>query len=170
VSNMAVDSRNPYLVLPGGAEEIWDGPIGTSVIVPSAATDGRLSVCEMPVAPGFMVPPHTHHDTDEYSYVVSGRVGARVGDAEFTAEPGSWILKPRGVMHTFWNAGPEAAHLIELVVPGRFEEFFRRSTDLARRGELTDEGMEALGLEYGTTVSMDWVEDLARRYGLQITI
>ena len=68
-----------------------------------------------------MVPPHTHRDTDEWSYVLEGRIGARIGDQDLSAEPGSWILKPRGVMHTFWNAGPEPARIIELLTPGRFE-------------------------------------------------
>ena len=80
------------------------------------------------------------------------------------------MLKPRGVMHTFWNAGPEPARIIELLTPGRFEEFFRRMTDLAHRGELTDDLMGSLAEEYGTTVSMDWVEDIATRYGLEVTI
>lgn len=167
---MMVDSASSFMVPPGAGEEIWDGPIGTRVIVPEAATTGTLSICEMPVAPGFMVPPHRHRDEDEYSYVVSGHIGARIGDQELTAGPGSWIVKPRGLWHTFWNAGPEGARIIELIVPGRFERFFRRSSDLARSGELSDEVMEALGQEYGVDVSMDWVEDLARRYRLEVTI
>lgn len=167
---MTATSGTRYLVEPGGGEAIWDGPIGTTVLVPAAATGGLLSICEMPVAPGFMVPPHIHHDTDEYSYVLEGRVGARIGDDEFTAEPGSWIVKPRGIMHTFWNAGPAPARIIELVLPGRFEEFFRRSSELARGRELSDEDLEALGREYQCDVSMDWVPELAARYGLEITI
>ena len=167
---MAVVERTRFLVAPGGGDQIWDGPIGTTVRVPMESTGGLLSICEMPVAPGYMVPPHTHRDTDEWSYVLTGRIGARIGDDEFTASPGAWILKPRGIMHTFWNAGPEDARIIELLTPGTFEHFFRQMTALASQGELTDEGMGALAEEYGTTVSMDWVEDLASRYGLQVTI
>lgn len=167
---MTVVDRTRFLVQPGHGEVIWEGPIGTTVKVSSTATGGALSICEMPVAAGFMVPPHTHHDTDEWSYVLEGRIGARVGEEEFTAETGSWILKPRGLMHTFWNAGPDPARIIVLLTPGRFEEFFRRSVDLASREELTLEVMDALATEYGTTVSMDWVDDLTSRYGLEVTI
>ena len=167
---MPVVERTRFLVPPDGGDVIWDGPIGTSVKVSTESTGGALSICEMPMAAGYMVPPHTHHDTDEWSYVLEGRVGARVGEDEFTAEPGSWILKPRGVMHTFWNAGPESARIIELLTPGRFEYFFRRTVELASKDELTDEVMGALAEEYGTTVSMDWVEDLASRYNLEVAI
>ncbi len=167
---MPIVAHTRFLVPPGGGETIWDGPIGTSVKVPSETTQGALSICEMPIAAGYMVPPHVHQDTDEWSYVLEGRVGARVGDDEFSADPGSWILKPRGLMHTFWNAGPEPARIIELLTPGRFEGFFRRSVELASNDELTDEAMGALAEEYGTAVSMDWVDDLAARYGLEVTI
>ena len=167
---MPVVQQSQFLVTPTDGESIWDGPIGTTVKASSASTRGLLSICEMPVAPGYMVPPHVHRDTDEWSYVLTGNVGARVGDDEFVAAPGSWILKPRGIMHTFWNRGPEPARIIELLTPGRFEDFFRRSTALATSGELSDERLAALGEEYGTTVSMDWVDDLATRYGIEVTI
>ena len=167
---MPVSETTRFLVTPAGGEVIWDGPIGTTVKVPAEATGGLLSICEMPVAAGYMVPPHTHHDTDEWSYVLEGTIGARIGDDEFSAEPGSWILKPRGLMHTFWNAGPAPARIIELLTPGLFEQFFRRMTALASKGELTDEGMGELAVEFGTTVSMDWVEDLMARYGLEVAI
>lgn len=167
---MTVQPATRHLVLPGGGERIWDGPIDTSVIVPSVTTGGALSITEMAVAPGFMVPPHVHHATDEWSYVVFGRIGARIGEDEFTAGPGSWILKPRGLMHTFWNAGPEPGRIIELLTPGAFEGLFRGMADLAARDELTDERLDALAREHETEIDMTWVEDLATRYGLEVTL
>ncbi len=167
---MAVVEGTRFLVEPGAGELIWDGPIDTTVMVPTEVTQGALSITEMAVAPGYMVPPHTHSGTDEWSYVLHGRIGARIGNDEFTAEPGSWILKPRGLMHTFWNAGPEPARIIELLTPGAFEHMFRRMADLAARDELTDERMEALGVEFGTTVDMTWVPELTARYGLEVAL
>lgn len=167
---MTVVERTPYLVAPGAGDVVYDGPIGTTVKVGGGATDGVLAICEMPVAAGYMVPPHTHHDFDEWSYVLEGRIGARVGDDEFTAGPGAWILKPRRIQHTFWNAGPEPARIIELITPAGFEEFFRRSAELVAGGEVDEERMEAMAAEFGTTVSMDWVDDLAARYGLEVTV
>jgi hypothetical protein len=40
----------------------------------------------------------------------------------------------------------------------------------AARDELTDERLEALGVAYGTTVDMAWVDDLVARYGLEVTL
>jgi hypothetical protein len=73
-------------------------------------------------------------------------------------------------MHTFWNAGPGHARILEILVPGRFEEFFRRSSALARDGGLTDDALADLAAEYATPVSMEWVEELAARYDLQVDI
>jgi quercetin dioxygenase-like cupin family protein len=167
---VSVVSQSRSLVLPGGGDVIYDGPIGTTIKVRGAETNGVLSICEMPVAPGFMVPPHTHRDFDEWSYVLEGRIGARIGDDEFTAEQGSYILKPRALMHTFWNAGPEPARIIELITPAGFETFFERLAQLMAKGELTDELMGSMAEEYGSSVSMEWVEDLTARYGLKVTV
>ena len=167
---MAVVEQTRFLVEPTAGERIWDGPIDTTVMVPERTTLGALSITEMSVTPGFMVPPHVHRDTDEWSCVLTGRIGARVGDDEFAAGPGAWILKPRGVMHTFWNAGPEPARMIELLTPGAFEHMFRRMAELAERDEMTDERLDALAGEYGTTIDMAWVPELAARYGLEVTL
>jgi len=43
-------------------------------------TGGRLSITGMTLDPHRLVPPHVHADEDEYSYVVAGTIGARVGD------------------------------------------------------------------------------------------
>jgi quercetin dioxygenase-like cupin family protein len=167
---MTLVERTRYLVMPNDGERIWDGPIDTTVKVPASATGDALSIQEYAVAPGYMVPPHTHADTDEWTHVLFGRIGARIGDDEFTAEPGSWILKPRGLPHTFWNAGPEPARIIELLTPGRFERFFREMADLANGPEMSDERLDDLARSYGTTISMDWVPELAERYGLEVSL
>ena len=167
---MPVVERSQFLVPQHEGDRIWDGPIDTTVKVAASLTGDALSINEFSVAPGFMVPPHTHRDTDEWSYVLFGEIGARIGDDEFTAAPGAWILKPRGLMHTFWNAGPEPARIIELLTPGRFERFFRQMSDLAASDELSDERLEALATDYGTTISMDWVPDLGERYGLEVAL
>jgi len=48
----------------------------------------------------------------------------RVGDRIVTATPGSYVFKPRGVPHTFRNAGPGPARLIEILWPSGVERFY----------------------------------------------
>jgi oxalate decarboxylase/phosphoglucose isomerase-like protein (cupin superfamily) len=75
--------------------------------------------------------PHVHQYEDEYSYVLEGIIGARVGDREIVAGRGSYVIKPRGLMHTFWNPGPGPARLLEVIAPAGFETYF---VELAEAG------------------------------------
>jgi len=107
---------------------------------------------EHPIEPGRLVLPHVHLRKDEYSYVLEGTIGARVGDHEVVAGPGSYLFKPRGLMHTFWNAGPGPARLLEVIAPAGFEAYF---AELAEAG---DPGRrQGLAAKYGVTYSSDWV-------------
>jgi len=107
--------------------------------------------------------PHVHQHEDEYSYVLEGTIGARVGDREVVAGPGSYLIKPRGLMHTFWNAGPGSARLLEVIAPAGFETYF---VELAEAG---DPGRrQELAAKYGVTYSSDWVAGLISRYNLKL--
>lgn len=48
-----------------------------------------------------------------------------------TAQAGTWVLKPRGQWHTFWNAADEPCRTVEIVSPSGFQQYFR---DLAEIG------------------------------------
>jgi Cupin domain. len=92
----------------------------------------------------------------------------RIGDAEFIAEAGSYILKPRRIPHTFWNPDDRPARILEIITPSGLEEMFAEFGELGARGELTPETMGATAARYGSTMSMDWVPDLIARYGLTL--
>jgi mannose-6-phosphate isomerase-like protein (cupin superfamily) len=96
MTSPATDVSN-FLVEPQGGQVVMEGPLGVVTKIPGAATNGVMSIVEHPVAPRLLVPPHVHQDHDEWSYVLEGRIGARIGDDEFIAEAGSYILKPRRI-------------------------------------------------------------------------
>src|SRR5256712_11701699 len=100
------------------------GGIGVKFKITGEETGHAFSIVEHPLEPRTLVPPHLHHDTDEYSYVVEGQFGARVGDEIFLADPGDYVLKPRGIPHTFWNPTDKRARLVEIISPAGFEKFF----------------------------------------------
>ena len=64
-----------------------------------------LSIVEHPFPVGALVPPHLHTREDEYSIVTEGEIGFRSGDRQAVLGPGGYITKPRGELHTMWNAG-----------------------------------------------------------------
>jgi quercetin dioxygenase-like cupin family protein len=103
------------------------GGLGVDFKIPAAMTGGAFSIVEHPLDPGRLIPPHIHYNEDELSYVVSGEVGVRIGDRDYVAGPGSYVFKPRGIPHTFWNAGDEPVRLLELISPAGFERYFEES-------------------------------------------
>jgi glyoxylate utilization-related uncharacterized protein len=109
---------------------------------------------------------HRHSREDEYSYVLTGRVGASLGGEVVYGEPGDLIFKPRGQWHTFWNAGDEPARILEILSPAGFEKFFEKVTGLAERGELNPGTMAVLAAEYGTELEFESLPELISTHGL----
>ena len=161
-------THSPYLVEPTDGTIALEGTVGVITKVPGTATAGVMSIVEHPVAGRALVPPHVHRDHDEWSYILEGRIGARIGDDEFVAEAGSYILKPRGIPHTFWNPADQPARILEIITPSGLEEMFARFGELGASGGLTPQTMAETAARYGSTISMDWVPDLMERYGLEM--
>jgi mannose-6-phosphate isomerase-like protein (cupin superfamily) len=150
------------VVTPGEGRTVSLGGMGVVFKISGAETGGAFAIVEHPIEPGRLVPPHVHLREDEYSYVLEGTIGARVGDHEVTAGPGSYLLKPRGLMHTFWNAGPRPARILEVIAPAGFETYF---AELATAGP---GGRQELATKYGVTYSYDWVAGLIARFHLKL--
>lgn len=148
-----------------GARHIY-GTFGVHWKIDSADSGGRFSVVHHPIAPRSLVAPlHRHHCEDEYSFVISGRMGALLGEEVVTAGPGTWVFKPRNQWHTFWNAGDTPCEIIEIISPGGFEDFFRELTDAW--GD--DERFLALAARYELDMQVDSVPRLCERFGLSVT-
>jgi mannose-6-phosphate isomerase-like protein (cupin superfamily) len=151
------------VVQPGEGRSVSLGGMGVVFKVSGAETGGAFAVVEHPIDPGRLVLPHVHQREDEYSYVLEGTIGARVGDNEVTAGPGSYLIKPRGLMHTFWNAGPRPARILEVIAPAGFETYFAELAD----AEDPDRRHE-LATKYGVSYSSEWVAELISRYNLKL--
>ena len=147
----------------GEGRSVWLGGIGVDFKISGELTGGSFAVVEHPIEAGRLVPPHLHHDEDECSFVIEGRIGARIGDRVVEAGPGDYVWKPRGVPHTFWNAGPAPARLLEIIAPARFEGFFAELGDLAAQGLPLDDFEQRrarLGAAYQQDYVAGWAEEL----------
>jgi quercetin dioxygenase-like cupin family protein len=134
----------------------------------SSAETGSISIVEHLFSPGALVPPHTHTLEDEISYVVSGEIGFRSDGKEVTLAAGGYIVKPRGELHTMWNAGRTPARMIEIMSPAGFEKYFVELAEaVAVAGGLPDPStMGAIAGRYGLSFDLTEVPDLVARYGL----
>lgn len=160
--------KSKLVVGPGEGEVVLRGGFGVINKIPGSDTGGAFAIVEHPVEPGALAaPPHTHANEDEYSFVVEGEVGVMIGDDVYTAAPGSYILKPRGVPHAFWNAGPEPARIVEIISPAGFERYFEELDDILSAGGPPDVArIEALADRYGLTFHWERMEEIWREYGV----
>ena len=65
------------------------GGFGVLFKIFGSETGEALAVVEHPIDPRRLVPPHTHADVDEYSYILEGEIGARIGDRVISASKGT---------------------------------------------------------------------------------
>jgi len=111
-------------------------------------------------------PLHRHSREDEYSFVLEGRIGARLGDQVVFAEPGELVFKPRDQWHTFWNAGDTEARLLEIISPAGFERYFEELVKLFAAGPLSPGVLAEVARRYGLEVDASSVPGLVAEHGL----
>ena len=104
--------------------------------------------------------------------MIEGEIGVLMGEETFKAAAGAYVLKPRGVPHTFWNPGPAPARVLEIISPASFERYFeelagilssmppREPPDLARIAEMAG--------RYGTTFQMERMSEVMEKHGVQL--
>jgi mannose-6-phosphate isomerase-like protein (cupin superfamily) len=64
-----------------------------------------------------IAPMHVHRSDDEAWFVLTGRLGFRVGDEEREVGAGESILVPRGTPHAYWNATSEPSRYLLVMTP-----------------------------------------------------
>jgi len=111
-------------------------------------------------------PLHSHLHEDEYSYVLEGRLGAQLGDEIVEAGPGELVQKPRGQLHTFWNAGDEPLRFLEIISPGAFAGYFRELAPALAAGDET--AIQEIVSRYELDIDFSTIPALAERHGLNI--
>src|SRR6476620_2691121 len=126
-----MSTTTPTIIGPTDGKAGFLGSIGVRFMIDGPESDERFSLVEHPMSPRALAAPlHRHNREDEYSYVISGRMGALLGDDVVAAGPGDLVFKPRGQWHTFWTAGDEPCHILEIISPAGFERFFAELVDL----------------------------------------
>lgn len=92
-----------------------------SVKTPMELTDGRVSVVEDVLKPGFHLPAHRHRSTVEIFYILEGDVMFAFDDETVIATPGTTVTVPANTRHevTCLNGG----RLVTIFTPGGFDHY-----------------------------------------------
>jgi mannose-6-phosphate isomerase-like protein (cupin superfamily) len=161
-------SQGPRKLGPTDGRSVNLLSVGVRFMAWTGETGGGFSLVEHPIPPRTLVAPlHKHSREDEYSYVFAGRMGALLGDETVYADTGDFVFKPRDQWHTFWNAGDEPCHILEIISPGGFEHYFEElAAEMAAPG-FTPEKIGELGARYGLEADPTSIPRLCEEYGLR---
>ena len=143
------------VVGPGEGKRV-SGRAGGYVLETKATDDhtrGAYAFQEMTVAPGFpWIPAHVHRNEDEALYGLEGEVAVRVGDQIHTVGPGTYVLMPRGIVHTFSNPEAVPARVLVVSSPGAVIGYFEEAaalTNASPTGQPNMQQLAALAAKYG---------------------
>jgi quercetin dioxygenase-like cupin family protein len=161
---------DPKVVLPEQAHEISLYEVKFRYGVAASEANGAVSMIEVTIPPRTLIKPHMHTREDEYTLILSGTVGARLGEETVEAIPaGSWLAKPRSIPHAMWNVAGEPARILEVVVPGGLERYFEQIAPiLMEHGPDWTKRYNALAEEYGLDILDDWTDELKLKYGITL--
>ena len=166
---MSTSTTGPRIVGPGDGKLADLGSIAARMMIWTEESGGGFSLVEHPMPPRRLAAPiHKHSREDEYSYVLTGRMGALLGDDTVFADAGDFVFKPRDQWHTFWNAGDEECRILEIISPGGFEHFFDELGDLMAASDTAGppEELPQLGAKYGLEFDPESVPRLCEEHGL----
>jgi quercetin dioxygenase-like cupin family protein len=147
------------LIKPGEGEKL-----GSMQLKARASQLGMdFSVMQATVEPHQLLAPHTHTHEDQAVFIIDGELEFEVGGeggTRFTATKGSYVIKPRRVMHCFWNKTDKTCHYIELSGRDGFEGFVDSTADGAMQASI-----EA-GVRFGVQFHYDRIPGLLKKHGL----
>ena len=93
-----------------------------------------------------------------------------VGGEVVLAKEGSYVIKPRGVPHAFFNAGPGTVRVMEILTPGgEFEGYFDEYEEIVSRQMSDEEHRKAraeLGERYGITWHDEHIPEVVASFGI----
>ena len=151
-------TNDVLIVGPDGGELIELGPARMRILEDGGTTEHRLGIGEITLAPYSEGPPqHRHARHDEGFYVVSGTARFTVGRTVHDAAPGTLVMVPPGVPHTFANPGDEPVVMVNTFTPDLYVQYFRdlRDAMAAGAGSMQQAAAGVMG-QYATTVATDF--------------
>jgi mannose-6-phosphate isomerase-like protein (cupin superfamily) len=114
----------PFYIPPSEPLQPGPGNVDIRTIIKSDRTGRQYSNVEVAVAPKQMGPsPHIHKDLDELMYVLEGTATVMIDKQIYEVQAGGWNFRPRGIIHSFWNASEKPLRFIDAFFNQNFEDY-----------------------------------------------
>lgn len=158
--------------------EAGPGGLDTRTWVRSTQTNNQFSCVEAAVAPKTMgPPPHIHKELDEICFVLEGTASVMVGGEVYEVKAGGFHMRPRGIVHTFWNASNEKLRFMDLYFNQNFEDYLEELfhniyADMAKNKMTPMDApiakrVAALDSKFGITMFPEKRQAIMDKYGLK---
>ncbi len=118
------------LIVPAGAGPEFDWEADRVFVkTPAEFTDGRVTVVEDSLKPGFHLARHHHRQMAELFYVLDGEVTFTFDESATVATAGDTVNVPPGVRHQV--ASEHGARLLTIFTPGGFDGYLSACASLS---------------------------------------
>ena len=158
-----IPAAEPAIIGPDEGEVIPDGD--GRYKIRAAQLGNYWSMMELTLAPRQLLAPHTHDDYDQAVYLIEGELGFEFGGEGgevVYGGAGSYVVKPRGLSHTFWNPSDSVTvRYIELSANVTFEKFVDEASSAEGFVEV-----ESASRKHGVVFHYDQIPRLLREHNL----
>lgn len=157
-------------IAPGEGKQARAGDMSICFKLNKSQTDDHLGLWETVIQPGELgAPPHLHQGFDELLRVLEGSVHVMVGDEVTEVKAGGWHLRPRGLVHTFWNSGTVPAKTIDMSLPGGHEAYMLELSSLFENGHRPKPAdLAALEKKYDILYRFDKLQEVMTTYHVHL--
>ncbi len=167
-NNFPVDLK-PVLIKLGEGDQFFNPSSSFTQKLTAAHTNRAFSCTETVVNDGWLVgPPPLHHHLDEIMYVLEGNVTVLICEEVVEVSAGSWHFRPRDIIHTFWNKSGGPAKIIDIYLPGGFEEYLKKLCEVYQKyGKIETAEVEKFVKTYDIELHFELLGPLIGKYGLK---
>ena len=110
-------TRGAVVVEPGAGARV-----GNVEFLCLSEHSARFNLSQITMAPQKHGPPaHVHDDEDDAFYILDGELVFEVEGKEIVAGPGTFVLVPPGVEHTFANRTDAEVRVLNIHAPAGFD-------------------------------------------------
>lgn len=118
------------------------------VKTPAAFTDGRVTVVEDTLKPGFHLPRHHHKVMTEIFYILEGEVTFTFDDETVLVVPGMTLNLPPHTWHEV--TCPEGGKMLTIFSPGGFDQYLAELATMTAEQFADAALMQSLAERYDT--------------------
>ncbi|GAB2809690.1 cupin domain-containing protein [Ferruginibacter profundus] len=168
--NESIDSAKAIYIAPGEGKKGKVGDMDITFKLNKQQTSGHMGLWESIIQPGELgAPPHLHKTFDEICHVKEGSVFIMTGDDITEVKAGGWHLRPKGVVHTFWNSSNAPAKTIDICLPGGHEDYMIDLAALFENGNRPKPGdFKILSEQYDIQYRFDLLADIMKQYKVKL--